>query len=169
MVFVMGEPVQRLLREWRHDEWANRALLRHLLRESSPPAGAVERLGHVLAAQDLWLARLLGTKSEFAVWPKLTLDELEGLQNRLHERWAAFLEALDEHGLQRTVAYTNTKGEAWTSRVEDVLTHVWLHGSHHRGQITSELRAADLTPPLIDFIHAARTGALDPVSLQAPG
>ena len=55
----------------------------------------------------------------------------------------------------------NSKGQSWTSRVEDVLTHVLLHGAYHRGQIASALREAGLTPPYTDYIHATRSGRIE--------
>jgi uncharacterized damage-inducible protein DinB len=160
----MGElalSVGRFRRELRYDDWANREVLRHLLRESSPPANCLLLLAHIVGAQSEWLARLCGTKSTLGVWPKLTLDELEAQLPRLRDDWRRLIDDLDPLGLERTIHYTNSKGERWSSRVEDVLMHVLLHGVHHRGQITSALREAELTPPALDFIHATRRGLLD--------
>jgi uncharacterized damage-inducible protein DinB len=56
------------------------------------------------------------------------------------------------------VTYTNSKGEVWTSGVEDILTHVTIHSAYHRGQIASDLRAEGHTPAYTDFIHAVRQG-----------
>jgi uncharacterized damage-inducible protein DinB len=153
--------LDRIRRELRYDDWANREVLRHLVRESSPPAGCVRWLAHVAGAQATWLARLEGRASELAVWPSLTLDELEATFARLREGWSGVLVTLAPDGLARTIEYVNSKGERWRSRVDDVLTHVVLHGVHHRGQIAHELRAAGLTPPGTDFILAARAGRLD--------
>lgn len=150
--------VQRFRRELSYDVWANRVVLRHLQRESSPPASAVRWFAHVLGAQSEWLARLHATQSELAVWPRLTLDELEASLVRLDGDWIRFLETLSPAELQRTIHYTNSKGQAHASLVEDVLTHVLLHGAYHRGQIASALREAGLTPPLTDYIHATRSG-----------
>jgi uncharacterized damage-inducible protein DinB len=153
--------VERFRRELAYDDWANRVVLRHLQRESSPPPSCVERFAHVLGAHSEWLARLRGARSELAVWPKLTLDELEPSLARLRDGWSRFLDELGSSGLARSVSYKNSKGEAWTSRVEDVLTHVLLHGAYHRGQIASALREAGLTPPCTDYIHATRSGLVD--------
>lgn len=153
---------QRFRRAFDYDAWANREVLRHLQRESSPPASCTAWFAHVLGAQSVWLARLEGAASELPVWPKLTLDELEPCLGRLHESWAHYLERLELAALARSIAYTNSKGQPWTSRVEDVLEHVLLHGAHHRGQIASAMREAGLTPPCTDYIHAARSGVLDP-------
>jgi uncharacterized damage-inducible protein DinB len=153
--------VERFRRELAYDDWANREVLRHLQRESSPPASCVGWFAHVLGAQSEWLARLQGTRSALAVWPKQTLDELEPCLARLHDDWTRFLERLGPNDLARSIAYTNSKGARWESRVEDVLTHVLLHGAYHRGQIASALREAGLTPPYTDYIHATRTGQVE--------
>ena len=153
--------VERFRRELAYDDWANREVLRHLQRESSPPASCVAWFAHILGAQSEWLARIRGTRSELAVWPRLTLDELEPSVAHLREDWTHLLEHLGEIDLARSIAYTNTKGEHWESRIEDVLTHVLLHGAYHRGQIASALREAGLTPPHTDYIHATRTGIVE--------
>lgn len=153
--------LERFRRELCYDDWANREVLRHLQRESSPPASCVGWFAHVLGAQAEWLARLEGGKCELAVWPRLTLDELESSLSRLHERWTSYLERLGPADLARSISYVNTKGQPWKSRVEDVLTHVLVHGAYHRGQIASALREAGLTPPLTDYIHATRSGLVE--------
>ena len=153
--------VERFRRELCYDDWANREVLRHLQRESSPPANCVSWFGHVLGAQSEWLARLQDRKSELAVWPRMTLDELEPNLARLRREWTSFLEHLGPNDLASSISYTNTKGERWESTVEDVLTHVLLHGAYHRGQIASGLREAGLTPPCTDYIHATRTGMVE--------
>lgn len=153
--------VQRFRRELCYDDWANREVLRHLQRESSPPASCVGWFGHVLGAQSEWLARLQDRKSELAVWPRLTLDELEPSLARLRREWSSFLERLGPNDLGRSIAYTNSKGERWESRVEDVLTHVLMHSAYHRGQIALEMRAAGLQPAYTDFIHGVRQGLVE--------
>ncbi len=70
---------------------------------------------------------------------------------------ASFLPA----GLAETVVYKNSKGEPWTSTVEDILTHVLLHSAYHRGQIASQVRAGGEQPAYTDFIHAVRQGLIE--------
>ncbi len=152
--------LERFRRELSYDDWANREVLRHLQRESSPPPNCVGWFSHVLGAQSEWLARLQGGRSALAVWPRLTLDELEPSVARLRESWAAYLEQLTPADLPRSIAYVNSKGEPFESRIEDVLTHVLLHGAYHRGQIASALREAGLTPPATDYILATRSGVI---------
>ena len=63
--------------------------------------------------------------------------------------------------LIRMVEYRNSKGEAWSNRVEDILTHVLMHSAYHRGQIALEMRASGAQPAYTDFIHAVRQGFLE--------
>ena len=59
------------------------------------------------------------------------------------------------------ITYKNSKGEAWNSTVQDVLTHVLMHSAYHRGQIAGQVRAGGETPAYTDFIHAARQGLIE--------
>jgi len=74
--------------------------------------------------------------------------------------WSDYLRQMDEAGIDQKVPYKNSKGESFDSRVEDVLTHVAMHGTYHRGQIAADLRAAGAAPPYTDFIHAVRQSLL---------
>ena len=96
-----------------------------------------------------------------AVWPDLDLDACAAELTELVAEWQRLLDALDEEGLGEGVAYRNSKGEFWTSTVGDILTHVALHASYHRGQIAASIREAGGTPPYTDYIQAARMGLLD--------
>jgi uncharacterized damage-inducible protein DinB len=58
--------------------------------------------------------------------------------------------------LSQSVSYTNSKGEAWSSTVQEILTHLVIHSAYHRGQIASDLRAAGQEPAYTDYIHAVR-------------
>jgi uncharacterized damage-inducible protein DinB len=147
--------VERL---FRYDAWASRETLASLRAAAHPPEQAVRVMAHVVGASWLWHSRLTDDPSPLAVWPALGLaaagEELESVTTA----WNAYLARLKPAGRARTISYTNSKGEPWTSRVEDVLLHVVFHGTHHRGQIASLLRSAGAEPAYVDFIHAVRSG-----------
>jgi uncharacterized damage-inducible protein DinB len=141
------------------DHWANREIAR-ALGGAQGPEEAIRLFGHIVAAEWLWLRRLGREGRELRVWPELTLAECERELAPLREAWLSLLGEGD--GLAAgTIFYTNSKGEAWASGVEDVLTHVIAHGVHHRGQIAALFRREGLEPPYVDFIEAARRGFLD--------
>jgi uncharacterized damage-inducible protein DinB len=140
-----------------YDDWANRETLASLEAIAVPPPKSVKLLGHIVGAEKLWYVRLMRDEPG-PVWPELSLAECRDAVHELSRLWAAYHQALTPTGLGQTVAYVNSKGEPWTSRVEDILTHVVFHSSHHRGQIASDIRAAGHEPPYTDYIHAVRRG-----------
>ena len=75
--------------------------------------------------------------------------------------WRDYLDGLLAADLSRAVSYKNSKGEVYTSAVEDILTHVLLHSAYHRGQIASHMRANGQTPAYTDFIHGVRQGLIE--------
>ena len=98
-------------------------------------------MGHIIGAEFLWIARIGARPSPMPVWPDLSPEEC-GV--RLRELSTLLPDALgdaDSVALSRPVRYTNTKGEAWTSTVEEILVHVTIHSAYHRGQIASDMRA----------------------------
>ncbi len=126
----------------------------------APPARAVRVFAHVVGAERLWLARIAGEAPMVAVWPAWPLDECAAALAELAPSWRGFFDRSTDERLADPVAYTNSKGEPWTSTVGDIITHVVAHSAHHRGQIASELRAAGHSPAYTDFIHAVRSGQL---------
>lgn len=140
----------------KYEDWANREeVLR--LRTSSNPA-ALRILGHILGAQWLWYARLRQERPREAVWPDLSLDDCERSLDLIGSFWTEFLADAD---FGATISYTNSKGEPWTSRVDDIITHVFLHGAYHRGQIAIVLRTAGEEPAYTDYIHCVRNELIE--------
>lgn len=153
----MSSQLDRLLR---YDIWANGETL-DSLRPNPPPARSLRWMGHIVGAELLWLARLRREPPPLPVWPDLSVDACGTHLSQLSESWLAYLDEADPDRLQQRVTYTNSKGEPWTSRVEDILTHVTIHSAYHRGQIASDLRAAGHTPAYTDYIHAVRKGFVE--------
>ena len=116
------------------------------------------RLAHIFSAEKLWLERLRQQPQSTAVWPNLSIDQCETIADEISSGWRDYLNHLPPGGLQEAASYRNSKGEPWSSRVEDVLLHVLLHSAYHRGQIALEMRTSGLEPAYTDFIHAVRQG-----------
>jgi uncharacterized damage-inducible protein DinB len=144
-----------------HDRWANREMLAMLRAGGGEPARAVTLLAHILAAEQLWLERLRGQPPSLPVWPELSLDECAQLLDSLAGAWRAQLAGMADADMDRRVDYTNTRGEPWSNSAGDILTHVVLHSSHHRGQIAAAVRGAGSAPGYTDFIHAVRQGFVE--------
>jgi uncharacterized damage-inducible protein DinB len=144
-----------------YDAWANREALDSLRRMADPPPQAVRWIAHVAAAQMVWWERVEAVPQSGPVWPELSLDESAWLLDEAGRRWAELVAALGPEGLERRVAYANSRGERFDDRLGDILTHVTHHGAYHRGQIAAAVRAAGGEPAATDFIHAVRTGRVE--------
>jgi len=147
--------LDRLLLHWR---WAGERVLEAMERGDGVRPDAIELLSHVIGTEETWLARLQGRPPEAPVWPVWTLAECGRWQSRVHDACARFTAALDADDLAGAVTYTNSAGRTFTSEVRDILVHVALHGTYHRGQIAAALRRAGREPAPTDYI-AFRRGA----------
>lgn len=147
-----------LERLFQHMTWADRRVLDLLARIPEDPQPEPRRLfSHVLAAERVWLLRLRGEDSAVQpVWPVYSLDELVELARRNREEYARHLQGLDDDALAAEVAYRNTQGTEFRTAVLDILLHVFLHGSYHRGQIAAAVRRAGQEPINTDYITFAR-------------
>lgn len=141
-----------------YDRWANRECVAAMLKAGLSDAKAIAFISHIVAAESLWLERLQGKPQSMAVWPGLTLEQCVPLIDSVADQWNEYLTRLPEEALGRECVYRNTKGELWTSRVDDIVTHVFFHSAYHRGQIARDMRAAGFQPAYTDFIHAVRGG-----------
>ena len=50
-------------------------------------------------------------------------------------------------------SYRNSAGRDFRNTVEEIVTHVTMHGSYHRGQIARIVRASGGDPPYTDYIQ----------------
>jgi uncharacterized damage-inducible protein DinB len=113
-------------------------------------------MGHIVGCQWLWIGRLKHEQKQAVVWPQLNIEQCSKQLGEIAAAWAEYLSALIPTAPWEQVGYTNSKGESWTSSVEDVLTHVIIHSGYHRGQIAMLLGRAGHEPAYTDFIHCIR-------------
>ncbi len=66
------------------------------------------------------------------------------------------LDTLSQGDLERRVAYRNSKGEEFRTPIGEILLHVLLHGSYHRGQIALRMRDVGEEPVNTDLITFVR-------------
>jgi uncharacterized damage-inducible protein DinB len=150
-------------KQFAYNAWANREVLAAIQAADGASGGdqrSLQLLSHILAAERLWLERLTGQPQSLPVWPEPDLVRCETESAELEKLWAEYLDAVLARDLSRTISYKNSKGEAWSSTILDVLTHVVMHSAYHRGQIASHMREIGQTPAYTDFIHAKRQGML---------
>ena len=144
-----------LLQYFAYDDWANREAAASVLRAVDPPLKVRRVLAHIVGTQWLWLSRIESGASKMAVWPELPASDVARESGELLKAWQKVL--ADDKALGKRVEYKNSKGEPWSSTVEEIATHVVFHGVYHRGQIATLLRDSGNEPAYTDFIHSVRT------------
>jgi len=135
-----------------HCAWANRRTLQSLLdcpraREEGTPL-----LAHVLAVEEIWLARLQGRELAFDNWPSHSLEECRELIGERDRGWNVFLSGLTVEDLPKKIEYRTGRGDLTRDTVADILTQAVTHGAYHRGQIAKIVSRAGGTAATTDYI-----------------
>jgi uncharacterized damage-inducible protein DinB len=139
-----------------HLRWADERVRESLEKVPNAPAKALELYAHVVAAEHVWICRLHGEPARFPVWPTLSRAESAALAAENADRLDAFVEGLGPDDAAANVTYRNSAGAEFTSAVGDILLHVAMHGSYHRGQIALLVRDGGGEPASTDFIAFVR-------------
>jgi uncharacterized damage-inducible protein DinB len=145
----------------RYNHWANNEVLASFRGADRIPPRPLQLMGHIIGAEFVWLTRIKNEKSPLAVWPELSLGECDQAVSDLFNLWSQYLGELTPERIVDSIHYKNSKGEPWSSSIQDIVMHVAFHSAYHRGQIAAEMRAAGFTPAYTDYIHGVRTGSIE--------
>ena len=131
-------------------------------------AGSLHKLlVHAMAAQWVWLSR----------WKHLEVQRLEDASDyptreslvrrwpRVHQDFSEVLAAQTDVTLASAITYRNTRGEAFTLPLGELVLHCLDHGTYHRGQVNSLIKLAGGTPVTLNYFqfsleHPLGTGTL---------
>lgn len=147
----------------RYSLWATRRLFTHIdaLPEADyrRDAGLFFRsvhgtLNHLLVGERAWFGRFACDES-----PLVVLDaELESGRARLRDalidsalNWPAFVRDCPDERWAGELHYRRGNGEPMVLPFAPTLTHVFNHGTHHRGQITAAITAMGHACPVLDI------------------
>ncbi len=148
----------------RYNRWANRRLYAACgsLAEATyfaPRAGFFpslhKTLNHILAADRIWLGRIEGRPSGVLALDQILFPDLASLaaaRAAEDERILALADGLNGERLDEELAYRTMAGEPQATPLRLVLTHVFNHQTHHRGQAHAMLSGTDVPPPSLDLI-----------------
>ncbi|MEP6492737.1 MAG: DinB family protein [bacterium] len=139
-----------------HMRWADALVADTLERAPRPDAEAERLFAHIASVEHVWHARTLGRQPDYAIWPSLSAADSRALAARQADLYDQLVTDGGDTGLSVVVDYRNTAGHPYRSTVGEIITHVAMHGSHHRGQIARQLRGAGIEPPSMDYIQFAR-------------
>lgn len=140
-----------------HLTWANARILKALQNMKVENEETVQLFSHILFAEKVWFTRLQGLdSSNIPIWTEVDLKVCSELVEQNKELSTKFLSQLSNTDLDKLVFYRNSKGTEFKNTIREILTHIALHGQHHRGQINLKLRADGIEPANIDFITFVR-------------
>ena len=151
----MPDFIERL---FTYDAWANARALDSL--KGAESRSALAPLAHLLVSEKIWLMRLRGEDTSLInKSPEMSHAECESLAEEMREGYASYVGSLGEGDLAAPLAYRNFKGTEFRTPVGEILTHVAMHGTYHRGQVARALRAEGHAPADTDYITFVRETA----------
>ena len=134
-----------------YNDWANRRMVVSL--KGGGPERARRILAHLLVTEKEYFDRLYGKDSTgFNFWQDLDLERCGDLARDTAERFEKLLRRFDEEGLDLRTRYRTSRGVEHENTFRELLTHVVLHSSIHRGNIILKMREDGFEPPQIDYI-----------------
>jgi len=88
--------------------------------------------------------------------PYALFEALRAAREAEDQRLSAYVAGVTLDELERVLEYANTRSEAKALPVKVILTHVFNHQTHHRGQATHILRQLGVAePPALDLLYFA--------------
>lgn len=126
--------------------------------------GGLDLFAHLMACRRLWLFRLgavdSGPTTIAEIFPSgATRGDLDDALAAMEADWRPYLERLDHAELGRRFDYTTTEGDRFRNSVEEILTQLFGHAWHHRGQIMTLVRRCGGEPTAADYVYWTREEA----------
>jgi uncharacterized damage-inducible protein DinB len=119
-------------------------------------------LNHILVADRIWLERLRGTPPDGTKLDQILFEDLAELtaaRVALDRDILEMAESHDADSLGHDVVYRNSTGTEFRTPVAWVLSHMFNHQTHHRGQVHGLLCQTRVPPPSLDLIYFLRERA----------
>lgn len=113
-------------------------------------------LNHILLADRVWLGRLTGEPFAVTGLDQVLyddFDELTAAREQTDRDLIDYVAGCDDDSLSQPFTYRNFAGEETTLPLLVVLTHVFNHQTHHRGQVTALLSQAGIDYGVTDLIR----------------
>ena len=112
-------------------------------------------LNHILEVDGYYIGVLHGDADIDSGWwdrfiPAATLADLARRQRESDERLIAWFGHQEPAALGRPVQMPRQAGRVQTDRAAHVLQHLFMHQTHHRGQVHAMLSGTAVTPPQLD-------------------
>lgn len=110
---------------------------------------AIQLFNHIINAHQIWNGRVLNEApfGIFEIHPARELQQLDSIN------FQNTLKIMESRELSEIVDYRNTKGQAYSNSLRDILFHVINHSTYHRAQIATEFKQHGMDSVTTDYIH----------------
>lgn len=143
-------------RSFQHLFWADDLLYNGLSKHQGLSEELLAEFAHILAAEEVWLARLCNRTPKCGVWPSFEEVKSKELLEETHQGYQEYLNSLDHISIEDAISYVNSAGNSFATKISDILIHVCLHSQYHRGKVNLMLKEMDLPPIPTDYIAFVR-------------
>ena len=124
-------------------------------------------LNHILVGDRIWMTRFEGGEAPSTNLDAILYEDFNGLRKaRVCEdaRIEAYTASLTTELVGGTIAYVNNEGREFRDPVAVLLTHLFNHQTHHRGQVTAMLARTEVAYPVLDMHRVLIPEPHQPVS-----
>jgi uncharacterized damage-inducible protein DinB len=118
--------------------------------------GSLHRtLNHLLVVDRLWLGRITGTDRGIRSLDQLLYDDFASLRAAREDEDQGLIQLLDEmpeEKIESLIRFSTIKRDRqFEARVRDLLSGMFNHQTHHRGQVYAVLQQRGMDLPDIDL------------------
>ncbi|SJZ44375.1 Uncharacterized damage-inducible protein DinB (forms a four-helix bundle) [Oceanospirillum multiglobuliferum] len=113
-------------------------------------------LNHLLLVDQLWHARIEGIPYPVTDLSHEIESNAKALETALLAQcntWFQTCATVTERRLSKAIEYRNIAGQKAEINLDDLLIHVFNHGTHHRGQISAVLVEHGVPVPEMDYYY----------------
>ncbi|MGC2854150.1 DinB family protein [Novispirillum sp. DQ9] len=148
-----------------YNTWANERLYAAV---STLPAEEIARdrqgffrsilgtLNHIMVADRAWMGRITGSDYGIRALDQILFDDFAELWEARRTFDRVIANVVSSAPLEDELRYRTIGGVDCATPMDVVLTHVFNHQTHHRGQVHHMLGMAGVAPPELDFIYFDR-------------
>lgn len=121
-------------------------------------------LNHIMVGDRIWQARFAGQDVPSTGLDAILYEDFEALREARQAedaRIEAMTEGLSDDVLARSIRYVNNQGLLYDDPIPVLLTHLFNHQTHHRGQVHDMLSQTEVPPPSLDLHRILRPTPVD--------
>ncbi|MEP6749340.1 MAG: DinB family protein [Bacteroidota bacterium] len=139
-----------------YDKWATTLLLEVFDQKPADNSRINELLSHMQSVQRIWLDRCQNRKETVQRFQYRTQEEIWKDMQQCNADWIDYIQSLESTDFDLPISYINFQGDHFTTALNDIITQVINHGTHHRGNIVILMKEEDYPLPILDYISFVR-------------